>query len=145
MALIVGITGFFGIYSLNRVGHTIQDVIMTGSTQSNQVVLMKTALQECRLHVVEAAASDKADDLEVIKADYESKRDRFNGYLDIILKGNEKLGLPAAQKGSPLEIRANAVAAKFTEFSDTADKLLQHKENLLSSGKKGIDGATELP
>ena len=141
MALIVGITGFFGIYSLKRVGHTIQDVIMTGSTQSNQVVLMKTALQECRLHIVEAAASDKTDDLEVIRADYESKRDRFNGYVEIILKGNEKLGLPAAPKGSQLETRANNVAAKITEFSDTADKLFEHKEKLLSSGKKGIDDA----
>jgi methyl-accepting chemotaxis protein len=140
MALIVGITGFFGIYSLNRVGHTIQDVIMTGSTQSNQVVLMKTALQECRLHIVEAAASNKAEDLEVIKADYESKRDRFNGYVDIILKGNKKLGLPAAVKGTPLEERANAVLAKFTEFSDTADKLLKHKESLVGSGKSGSDG-----
>lgn len=141
MALIVGVTGFFGIYSLNRVGHTIQDVIMTGSTQSNQVVLMKTALQECRLHIVEAATSDKADDLELIKGDYESKRDRFNGYLDIILKGNQKLGLPAAQKGSPLEVRANSVAAMFTEFNDIADKMLAHKDTLLSSGKSGIDSS----
>jgi len=140
MALIVGITGFFGIYSLNRVGHTIQDVIMTGSTQSNQVVLMKTALQECRLHIVEAATSDKAEDFEVIKADYEIKRDRFSGYVDIIVKGNEKLGLPAAKKGTPLEARANSVAANFTEFSDIADKLLKHKEELLAAGKSGIDG-----
>lgn len=139
MAFIVGVTGFFGIFSLNRVGHTIQDVIMTGSTQSNQVVLMKTALQECRLHIVEAAASDKAEDLEVIIADYEVKRDRFNGYVDIILKGNQKLGLPAAQKGSPLEQRANAVAAKFIEITDTADKLLKHKESLLAAGKSSTD------
>ncbi|NVN99814.1 MAG: HAMP domain-containing protein [Geobacteraceae bacterium] len=137
MALIVGITGLFGIYSLNRVGHTIQDVIMTGSTQSNQVVLMKTALQECRLHLVEASTVDKIDDLELIKGDYESKRDRFNGYLDIILKGNQKLGLPAAIKGSPLESRATAVSAKFLQFSETAEKLLTHKETLFNSGKKG--------
>jgi len=135
MALIVGITGFFGIYSLNRVGHTIQDVIMTGSTQSNQVVLMKTALQECRLHLVEAATADKAEDLELFKGDYESKRDRFSGYLEIILKGNQKLGLPAAKKGSPLEERANTVARMFTEFSDSAEKLVRRKESLFSSGK----------
>jgi methyl-accepting chemotaxis protein len=139
MALIVGITGLFGIYSLNRVGHTIQDVIMIGSTQSNQVVLMKTALQECRLHIVEASVSDKTDDLELVKGDYEAKRDRFNGYVDIILKGNEKLKLPAAKKGTPLEERATAVATKFSEFTDTADKLLKHKEELLSSGKRELD------
>lgn len=142
MAFIVGITGFFGIFSLNRVGHTIQDVIMTGSTQSNQVVLMKTALQECRLHLVEAATADTVDDFELVKADYESKRDRFTGYLDIILKGHQKLNLPAAKKGSPLEERANAVADKFSEFISTADKLLAQKESLLNAGNSGSAGAS---
>jgi methyl-accepting chemotaxis protein len=152
MALIVGITGFFGIFSLNKVGHTIQDVIMTGATQSNQVVLMKTALQECRLHLIETTTIQKADDLEFVKADYEAKRDRFNGYVDIILKGNEKLGLPAAKKGSPLEERANAVSKTFTDFSETADKLLKLKEAGLGSGKDGATSSeiisiirTELP
>ncbi len=144
MALIVGITGFFGILSLNKVGHTIQDVIMTGSTQSNQVVLMKTALQECRLHLVEAASVTKIDDLELIKGDYESKRDRLNGYLDIILKGNEKLGLPAAQKGSPLEERAKSVVAMFKEFSATGEKLLERKEGLLGKGKGVTTSDSEI-
>jgi len=134
MACIVGITGLFGIFSLKKVGHTIQDVIMTGSTQSNQVVLMKTALQECRLHLVEASTIDKAEDLEVIRADYESKCDRFNGYLNIILKGNPKLGIPAAQKGTPLEERANAVSSNFAEFIKTAENLFKRKESLLTSG-----------
>lgn len=142
MALIVGITGFFGIFSLNRVGHTIQDVIMTGSTQSNQVVLMKTALQECRLHLIEASTVDKSEDFEVVKADYESKRDRLNGYLDIILKGNLKLGLPAAKKGTPLEERANAVSSKFTDFNNTAEDLLGKKERLLNSGKSGASASS---
>src|SRR5512133_3309177 len=117
MAIIVAITGFFGIFSLNRVGHTIQDVILTGSTQSNQVVLMKTALQECRLHLIEAAVLEKLDDLEIVKGDYESKRDRFNGYVEIILKGNPKLGLPAAVKGSELEKHIGTVTEKIGEFS----------------------------
>jgi len=137
MACIVGITGLFGIFSLNRVGHTIQDVIMIGSTQSNQVVLMKTALQECRLHLLEASTADKAEELEVIRADYESKRDRFNGYLDIILKGNEKLGLPAARKGTQLEERANAVSSNFAEFGETAENLLKRKEAFFSGGQGG--------
>lgn len=139
MAFIVCITGLFGIFSLYRVGHTIQSVIMTGSTQSNQVVLMKTALQECRLHLVEAYSSDKVEDLEVIRADYEVKRDRFNGYLDIILKGNEKLGLPAAKKGSQLEERANEVATSYAGFNETAENLLKRKETLLSSGSAAGD------
>lgn len=135
MAVIVAITGLFGISSLNRVGHTIQDVIMTSSSQANQVVLMKTALQECRLHLVEAATVNGAEDFEVVKADYESKRDRFQGYLSIIQKGDQRLGLAAIKKGTQLEERVNAVVAKFGDFSESADRMLQRIESLAASGK----------
>lgn len=134
MAAIVGITGLFGIYSLNKVGHTIQDVIMTGSTQSNQVVLMKTALQECRLHLIETSTISSIDDFDMVKADYESKRDRFSGYLEIIIKGNQKLGLPAAVKGSPLEERAQAASKQMSDFTNSAEKMLARKESLLNAG-----------
>lgn len=134
MAVIVAMTGLFAIYSLNKVGNTIQNVIMTGSTQSNQVVLMKTALQECRLHLQETATTSKIDDFDIIKADYELKRDRLNGYLDIIIKGNAKLGLPPAPKGSQLEERALAVTNQMNEFTGSADKMLSRKEALLNAG-----------
>jgi methyl-accepting chemotaxis protein len=152
MAIIVAITGFFGIFSLNKVGHTIQDVIVTGATQSNQVVLMKTALQECRLHLVEVAMATNLDDLELFKGDYESKRDRFNGYVDLILKGNPKLGLPAAIKGSALEKHVQAVTPTIEEFNSVAEKIIARKESLLNSGKPGLGDQeianilqTELP
>ena len=151
MALLVGITGIFGIFSLNKVGHTIQDVIMTGSTQSNQVVLMKTALQECQLHLVEASTATTAEEFEAGKGDYEAKRDRFSGYIDIIVKGNPKLGLPAAKAGSPLEQKATAVSKMFADFSETADKLLALEEGKSRGGKAASNGAintiirSELP
>ncbi|HZV81432.1 MAG TPA: methyl-accepting chemotaxis protein, partial [Geobacteraceae bacterium] len=100
----------------------------------NQVVLMKTALQECRLHLLETTSITKTEDFDVVKADYESKRDRFSGYLDIILKGNQKLGLPAATKGSQLEERAQAVTKQMSEFTSSAEKMLARKESLLNAG-----------
>lgn len=151
MALLVAITGLFGIMSLNSVGHTIQDVIMTGSTQSNQVVLMKTALQECQLHLVEASTATKAEEFEAGRGDFEAKRDRFNGYVNLVVKGNPKLGLPPAKPGSPLEQKANAVSKLFTEFNSTAEKLLELEESRVKSGGKGSNSdinnivRTELP
>ena len=47
------------------------------------------------------------------------------------------MGLPAAQKGSQFEKRANAVSSNFTDFTETAEKLLKRKESLFSSGKSG--------
>src|SRR6266568_371402 len=102
MALIVAVTGAFSIWSLNRVGEKVQNVLKTRATQEKQAVLMKTSLAECRVHLFEAAmVREKIEDFEASKADYEMKRDRFKSYCDILLNGKPKLGIPPAGKGTP--------------------------------------------
>ncbi len=138
MALIVFVTGVFGIWSLNEVGTKVQQVIKNRATQEKQVVLMKTTLNECRVHLLEAAlVRAQLDDFEASKADYEAKRDRFKSYCDLIIKGNTKMGLPASPKGSPLELRVQAILKEFDTFTLTANRLLEHKERLLKQVKPG--------
>lgn len=143
MATLVCVTGFFGIYSLSRVGNTIKDTIMPGSSQANQAALMKTTLQECRLHLVELATINKAEDYDVILADYESKRDRFNSYLNILTKGSPKLGIPAVASGSPLEQRINAVTTRFADFNESANQLISQFEAHSKAGS--LNGAAQSP
>jgi methyl-accepting chemotaxis protein len=139
MALIVAATGAFSIWSLNRVGNTVQQVLKTRAAQEKLVVLMKTALQECRVHLLEASTVIASlDDFEASKADYELKRDRFLSNCNIILKGNAKLEIPAAPKGSTLEQRTQNVLLQWQEFSRIADKLLDHKENLLKGANTRV-------
>ncbi len=138
MALIVFVTGVFGIWSLNEVGTKVQQVIKNRATQEKQVVLMKTTLNECRVHLLEAAlVRSQLDDFEASKADYEAKRDRFKSYCDLIITGNTKMGLPASPKGSPLELRVQAILKEFDAFTETADRLLKHKEHLLKQVRPG--------
>jgi methyl-accepting chemotaxis protein len=145
MALIVAVTGGFSIWSLNQVGTKVQNVLRTRATQEKQVVLMKTALQECRVHLFEAAlVRSQPDDLEASKADYEMKRDRFRSYCDIIVKGNPKLGIPAAAKGSSLETRVTTILNRWQEFTATADRLLALKERLIKGLKPGALDAASL-
>jgi methyl-accepting chemotaxis protein len=139
MALIVAATGAFSIWSLNRVGNTVQQVLKTRAAQEKLVVLMKTALQECRVHLLEATTViANMDDFEASKADYELKQDRFLSNCNIILKGNTKLEIPAAPKGSTLEQRTQNALQQWQEFAKIADKLLAHKENLLKGTKTGV-------
>lgn len=138
MALIVFVTGVFGIWSLNEVGTKVQQVIKNRATQEKQVVLMKTTLNECRVHLLEAAlVRAQLDDFDASKGDYEAKRDRFKSYCDLIIKGNTKMGLPASPKGSPLELRVQAILKEFDAFELTANRLLEHKERLLKQVKPG--------
>jgi methyl-accepting chemotaxis protein len=138
MALIVMVSGGFGIWSINKVGGKVQDMLKTRAAQEKLVVLMKVALQECRVHLLEAAMvrSDK-DEFELSTGDYEMKRDRFLGYCDLMLKGNAKLGIEAAPKGSQLESRVNAVKQGLADFQTVADKLLARKGELLKGLKAG--------
>ena len=141
MALIVAVTGAFSIWGLNRVGKTVQLTLKTRATQEKLVVLLKTALQECRVHLLESATViADMDDFDGSKTDYELKRDRFASNCDLLLKGNAKLGIPPAGKGSNLEQRILTVQERWHEFTRVADKLLARKESLL----KGAAGHANI-
>lgn len=141
MAMIVFGTGVFGIWSLSKVGTNIQQVVKSRAIQEKQVVLMKTTLNECRVHLLEAAlVRANLDDFEASKADYETKRDRFMNYCDLIIKGSSKIGLPASPKGSTMEVQVTAILKEFGAFSVTANHLLEHKALLLKQIKPGVFG-----
>lgn len=139
MALIVFGTGVFGIWSLNKVGTNVQRVMKSRAIQEKQVVLMKTTLNECRVHLLEAAmVHSSLEDLDASKADYEAKYNHFIKYCDLIVKGNAKMGLPASPKGSPMETRVMAIRKELDAFSATANNILEHKALLLKQVRSGV-------
>lgn len=76
MALIVAATGMFGIVKITLVGGSVQQMVRTRAAQEKMAILMKVAVQESRVHLLEAAASARTGDFEFAKDDYEMKRDR---------------------------------------------------------------------
>jgi len=139
MALLVAVTGVFGIWSLSTVSTRIVGILSTTALQLKQVALMKVALQECRANLLEAAmVRNDMDEFEISKGGYEERRDFFKRYGDIILKGDKKLGIPAAAKGSRLEKQVLAVGESMAAFETVADELLAHKAGLLKGLKAGV-------
>ena len=115
MALIVAGTGLFGIAQIKLVGSSVQEMVRTRAAQEKMAVLMKVTVQESRVHLLEAAMSFKdVEDFEFARDDYEMMRDRFRGYVNLLLKGNAKVGIEAAPAGSKLEQKVNAVQAVWT-------------------------------
>jgi len=135
MALIVAATGYCGILSINRVTVKVHEIFNTRVSQEKRVLLMKEALQGCRVHLYEAATvRDDLNELKIFKANYLTKRDLLNSASDLLLKGNEKLGIEATQVGNEVEGKVNGVKQELKEFEIVADKFLTLKTELLKKG-----------
>jgi methyl-accepting chemotaxis protein len=141
MALIVAATGMFGYSRITLVGGTVQEMMRTRAAQEKMAVLMKVTVQESRVHLLEAAMAFKeAEDFEFARDDYEMMRDRFRGYLKLLLKGNEKVGIEAAPAGSVLEQKINAVQSAWVDFEAAAGKLVALKAQLMEAAKADKSG-----
>ena len=142
MALIVAATGMFGISKIALVGGTVQEMVRTRAAQEKMAVLMKVSIQESRVHLLEAVlAFREFEDFEFARDDYEMMRDRFRGYVALLLKGNAKVGIEAAPVGGKLEQKLNAVQAAWSDFEIAAGKLIALKAGLLEAAKADKSGA----
>ena len=138
MALIVAATGMFGITRITLVGGTVQEMVRTRAAQEKMAVLMKVTVQESRVHLLEAAmAFREVEDFEFARDDYEMMRDRFRGYVNLLLKGNAKVGIEAAPAGSKLEQKINAVQAVWDDFESAAGKLIALQGRAARGGEGG--------
>jgi len=135
MAVLVAVTGLFGMTMITQVGGSIQQMVRTRAAQEKLAVLMKVSLQESRVHLLEAAAAVKMEeDFEFGRDDYQATRDRFRGYLNLLLKGNDKVGIEAAPPGSKLEQKVTAVGEPWRQFEAAGEKMLARKAELIAAG-----------
>ncbi|HEX2770588.1 MAG TPA: methyl-accepting chemotaxis protein [Geobacteraceae bacterium] len=131
-AVIVAASGGVGIWSINRLSVKLQEMFNSRAAREKLVLQMKAALQESRVHLLEAAMvrSDR-NEFKLSRGAFLEKRELLSSDCDVILRGNAKLGIEAAAKGSELESRLNALKQGLTEFDMVAEKLLARKAELL--------------
>src|SRR5512144_1582248 len=123
MALIVAITGSFGAWSIYKVGDRIQGMLTNLASQQKQVLLMELAQKDCHINLLKAVmVRSDADKFEESAEDYRMKRDLFRSQCETLLKGNPKLGIKPAPKGSPIEIKVNAALAGWSKFEESAEE-----------------------
>jgi methyl-accepting chemotaxis protein len=135
MALIVAISGAYGIATINRVSSKVQETLKSHAAQEKVVILMRVAMQESRIHLLEAAlVHNSLDDFGQRRADYVAKRDLVRGYGDLLLNGNDKQGIPRTPKSGVLAQRLHEVQSSWSDFERVADELLTHKAALLTTG-----------
>ena len=143
MALIVAITGAYGIATINRVSGRVQETMRSRAAQEKVVMLMRVAMAESRIHLLESTlVRSGLDGFGRHRAEYLARRDLFRGYLEILLKGDATQGIPRAQQGGALSRRLNEVRESWNSFEKVADELLAQKSALLRGGA-GAGIATE--
>lgn len=100
LALLVALTGAFGAFSMKRVGDRIQDMMKNLAGQQKLALLMEVTQEVCHVNLLKAAMVRKdVAQFQDIADDYRMKRDQFRSQCDIILKGNKRMGIKAADRG----------------------------------------------
>ena len=140
MALIVALTGAYGISTIKRVSSRVQETMKSHAAQEKIVVLLRVAMQESRSHLLESAmVRNNFEEFRQHRDDYAAKRDLFRGYVEILQNGNTRLGIPPAAKGGVLAQRLHEVQESWKAFEKVAEELLAHKTTLLTTEKvKGL-------
>jgi methyl-accepting chemotaxis protein len=144
MAVIVAMTGIFGIWSINWVGGRINEMLQDLANEQKLVLLMEMTQKSCHINLLESAMAANDQEFQDHAEDYRMKSEQFRNYCSFILKGNAKLGIKPAPKGSALEQRTNAIIETWGTFEKTADELLSYKESRVKSGAKDIVSDAKL-
>ncbi len=141
MALIVAVTGTFGIVKITLVGDSVQQLVRTRAAQEKMAVLMKVAVQEARVHLVESATAVTAADFDLARYDHEMMQGRLRGYVGLLLTGSDKVGIEPAPPGSALEQKIRAVQAAWFDFEAAGARIISRKSELLRAAKQPATGA----
>ncbi len=135
MALLVAITGGFGGITMKRVGTRIQNMLSNLSARQKLVLLMEVTQKDCYVSLLQAAlVSGDTEKFTEDSEDYEMKRDLFHSQINMIVKGNAKVGIRPIEKGGDIEKRIRLVLDKWTAFEAVADKLLAQKAAAMKGG-----------
>ena len=135
MALIVGITGMYGVFSMNRVSDKIQHMLQNLANQQKLIILMGVTQKTGHISLLQAAmVAGDSGKLDEFSEDYRAKSVLFKNQCSFIIKGNEKLQIKPAAAGSEIEKRANAALQSWKSFENVAEKLLALKKSTIGSG-----------
>lgn len=144
MALLVAITGSFGAWTIHKVGDRIQGMLTNLANQQKMVLLMELAQKDSHINLLKAVmVRSEMEKFEESAEDYRMKKDLFRSQCETLLKGNAKLGIRAAQKGSAIEVKLNDALASWAKFEEVAEELLTLKESQLKGAKPGAVGQSK--
>lgn len=139
MALIVAVTGVFGIWRVDSVVKQVKTMLQARAGQEKAVLNMQLSQKSCRVNLVEAAlVRTELDEFQEYVDNYRSKNELFKKYANAITNGDPELGIPPAPAGSPIAEYAANIRSSWGEFEKVAEELIAHKQRLLQGLREGV-------
>jgi methyl-accepting chemotaxis protein len=145
MAVVVAVTGFFGIWSIGKVGGEVKVLLKSRAYQEKAILNMELHQKACRVNLLNAALV--RSDLEEFNRHvegYKGKNALFKEFSEALLKGDDKRGLPPAPKGGKIEEYVTSIKSSWADFEKVADELIAHKGQLLRGGNSFDDKLADL-
>lgn len=136
MAIIVAVTGFFGIRSIGTVSSRVGTVLQNRYDQQKVALQLQAAEQAARADLLETMLSnaDAKGVKEHIDSYYRS-RDLIRRYSKGLLKGDSALGLQPALTDSVMESHAEALSETWAEYEKIAEKIIAYKMGVVDGSK----------
>lgn len=136
MAIIVAVTGFFGIRSIGTVSSRVGTVLQNRYDQQKVALQLQAAEQTARADLLETMLShaDAKGVKEHIDSYYRS-RDLIRRYSKGLLKGDSALGLQPALTDSVMESHAEALLETWAEYEKIAEKIIAYKTGVIAGSK----------
>lgn len=136
MAIIVAVTGFFGIRSIGTVSSRVGTVLQNRYDQQKVALQLQAAEQTARADLLETMLSnaDAKGVKEHIDSYYRS-RDLIRRYSKGLLKGDSALGLQPALTDSVMESHAEALSETWAEYEKIAEKIIAYKMGVVDGSK----------
>ncbi len=136
MAIIVAVTGFFGIRSIGTVSSRVGTVLQNRYDQQKVALQLQAAEQTARADLLETMLSH--DDAKGVKEHVDSyyrSRDLIRRYSKGLLKGDSALGLQPALTDSVMESHAEALLETWAEYEKIAEKIIAYKMGVVDGSK----------
>lgn len=136
MAIIVAVTGFFGIRSIGTVSSRVGTVLQNRYDQQKVALQLQAAEQTARADLLETMLShaDAKGVKEHVDSYYRS-RDLIRRYSKGLLKGDSALGLQPALTDSVMESHAEALLETWAEYEKIADKIIAYKTGVVDGSR----------
>jgi len=132
MAILVAITGAFGVWNMTQLTARMSDVAGNLSSQQKlilQMEIMQKAAYADILKVVTVRAN--REQFEEFAGDYRMKRDILRNNGRILIKGHPKLGIRPAEPGGVIDRRTRHALTKWDEFDKASEEFISKKERLV--------------
>ncbi len=136
MAIIVAVTGFFGIRSIGTVSSRVGTVLQNRYDQQKVALQLQAAEQTARADLLETMLShaDAKGVKEHVDSYYRS-RDLIRRYSKGLLKGDSALGLQPALTDSVMESHAEALLETWAEYEKIAEKIIAYKTGVVDGSR----------